>query len=142
MLLIVVGKITSTLKLSSNTSHLSKNCEGSLVYNDEIMLLPDLNKSINLNSKGAIYNFPKVENNVTGGRRYLLNSTNSSWVTWTYQLINNGDVTSWDDIPANKLYIKIDNSNITFITNTEYTDNLKTSTKDFIFLIKPIDTTR
>lgn len=142
MLLIVVGKITSTLKLSSNTSHLSKNCEGSLVYNDEIMLLPDLNKSINLNSKGAIYNFPKVENNVTGGRRYLLNSTNSSWVTWTYQLINNGDVTSWDDIPANKIYSKINNSNITFITNTEYTENLKTSTKDFIFLIKPIDTTR
>lgn len=142
MLLIVVGKITSTLKLSSNTSHLSKNCEGSLVYNDEIMLLPDLNKSINLNSKGAIYNFPKVENNVTGGSRYLLNSTDSSWVTWTYQLINNGDVTSWDDIPANKIYSKIDNSNITFITNTEYTDNLKTSTKDFIFLIKPIDTTR
>ena len=142
MLLIVVGKITSTLKLSSNTSHLSKNCEGSLVYNDEIMLLPDLNKSINLNSKGAIYNFPKVENNVTGGRRYLLNSTNSSWVTWTYQLINNGDVTSWDDIPANKIYSKIDNSNITFITDTEYTKNLKTSTKDFIFLIKPIDTTR
>ena len=142
MLLIVVGKITSTLKLSSNTSHLSKNCEGSLVYNDEIMLLPDLNKSINLNSKGAIYNFPKVENNVTGGRRYLLNSTDSSWVTWTYQLINNGDVTSWDDIPANKIYSKIDNSNITFITNTEYTENLKTSTKDFIFLIKPIDTTR
>ena len=141
-MLIVVGKITSDLKLSGNTSHLSKNCEGSLVYNDEIMLLPDLNKSINLNSKGAIYNFPKVENNVTGGSRYLLNSTDSSYVTWTYQLINNGDVTSWDDIPANKLYSKIDNSNIIFITNTEYTENLKTSTKDFIFLIKPIDTTR
>lgn len=136
------GTIIPTIQLNNNknTSYLSKNIEGSFIYNNETTLLPNLNNAINLNSKGAINNFPKIEKNVTGGKKYLLSQNNSSSIIWTYQLINNGDVTTWDDIPQNKIYTNIDNSQIIFTTKNEYTESLKKSTNDFIILINPLIT--